>query len=293
MNEQLNHCPACLSTHIVFQEKIKDFFYSQEEFEIFHCKDCNLRFTQNRPDANSIGRYYNSEAYISHGTKKPTLFDHLYKTLRSYMLGKKYEMIRRFKPEMKSILDYGAGEGAFVDFINKKGKAGYGIEPSEQARQLYFEKTGKQLYERIDALPSGINFQVITLWHVLEHIHTLRETIQELIDKLEKNGILVIAVPNYNSQDRQAFGPYWAAWDIPRHLYHWETDSITRFFEGFGLEKIYTNQLPLDPFYISLVSAKYGNFSKIKSIMSGLSSYLHGKKNREEGSTLLTVWMKK
>lgn len=290
--EILKSCPACGSENLQENRTIKDYFFSQEIFPIVKCNRCTLLFTQNRPDAFSIGKYYDSTNYTSHNSSKKSAWHILYQTARNFMLNKKFQIIRPFKPELQRILDYGAGDGHFVEYLEKKGKKAEGVEPSEMARQQYYNRTGKHLYADIREVSMEKTFQVITMWHVLEHIHSLKETMQQLIESLEKKGILVIAVPNQSSLDLKDFGNQWAAWDVPRHLYHWNSKSLSEFISSFGLKKIYSGHLPLDPFYIGLISARYAKRSALHGLWTGLHSFLHGNRHPEEGSTLLMIWMK-
>lgn len=291
--ENLEYCPSCGSANIHHLVNVPDHYYSKEVFPVFECRDCTLRFTQNRPTQGEIGRYYDSENYASHDSKKKaSLFLKVYQEARDWMLGQKFNLVRQFKPEWKKVLDYGTGEGFFTEYLLKRGKDATGIEPSDVARQNFKERTGRDLYADISLLPNDSTFHVITLWHVLEHIHTLRETMQELVNRIESKGIMVIAVPNQKSRDAKSFGTEWAAWDVPRHLYHWDEQSLGHFMKSPGMTRIYTSQLPLDPLYIGMISAKYQGNSSIGGIMTGIQSYLHGRQNPSEGSTLLTVWMK-
>jgi SAM-dependent methyltransferase len=294
MNKQhLDACPACGSGSIRRFTEIKDHYFSKETFAIEECQQCGLRFTQGRPDQDSIGAYYDSANYASHDSKgKASLFLKVYNMARDMMLEHKYKLVRQFKPEWNKVLDYGTGEGFFVEYLRKKGLESEGIEPSEVARKNFKERTGRDLFPSVDALPPDRNYQAISLWHVLEHIHELRPTMEKLCARLESKGVMVIAVPNQQSKDAKAFGENWAAWDVPRHLYHWDDRSLSAFMTSLGLKKIYTTQLPLDPFYIGLISARYAGESPISGIWKGLSSYLHGKQQKAEGSTLLSIWMK-
>lgn len=291
--QHLNHCPACGSANFKRFGEVKDYYYSQEIFPIEECHNCGLRFTQDRPSAEHIGEYYDSGNYASHDSKnKTSLFLKIYVKARDWMLEHKYKLVKQFKPEWKKVLDYGTGEGFFVEFLRKKGLDAMGIEPSELARNNFKKRTGNNLYPFVENLPENIGFQAVTLWHVLEHIHELRPTMEKLVAKIEKKGIMVIAVPNQKSTDAIAFGNEWAAWDVPRHLYHWDDKSLSTFMASLGMEKIYTTHLPLDPFYIGMISARYKSLSTISGLMTGLKSYFHGSKTPAEGSTLLSIWMK-
>lgn len=250
-------------------------------------------FTQDRPSQEEIGAFYDSKNYASHDSSKgKSAFFSIYQMARNYMLGKKHDLIRPFKPEWDRVLDYGAGEGHFVEFLNKRGKRALGVEPSETGRRNFENRTKTPLYADIQSIPDVSSFQVITLWHVLEHIHTLRETMELLVSKLEAKGIVVIAVPNQAGLDKNLYGEHWAAWDVPRHLYHWGPQSLEHFMTSLSMRRIYTSQLPLDPFYIGLISAKYAGKSPIWGIWNGFKSYWHGRNRADEGSTLLTIWMK-
>jgi SAM-dependent methyltransferase len=291
--EKLTNCPSCGSGKIVHFTDIPDYYFSKEVFPIDECLNCGLRFTQNRPTADEIGGYYDSTNYASHDSgKKTSPFLKAYNLARDLMFGEKYKLIKQFKPEWKKVLDYGTGEGFFVEYLKQKGKNVVGIEPSEVARVNFKKRTSEDLYPDIESVPGDARFDVITLWHVLEHIHTLRETMTRLVSHIENKGIMVIAVPNQKSKDAQVFGKEWAAWDVPRHLYHWDQKSIEHFMTSLGLSRIYTSQLPLDPLYIGIISAKYQEIGALKGIMRGISSYFHGRNNPSEGSTLLTIWMK-
>lgn len=292
--ETLSTCPACQSTAIRKYTTIQDHYFSKQTFEIWQCDSCNLRFTQNRPDKDSIGAFYDSSNYASHDSEnKKNPFLVAYKLGRDYMLNQKYRLLRDFKPEIHRSLDYGTGEGFYTEFLSKKGLNSWGIEPSPDARKNYAKRTRKKLYGSLDEIPEKESFQSISLWHVLEHIHELRETMQNLVNRLDKNGVMTLAVPNQNSKDSVAFGEHWAAWDVPRHLYHWDINSLKHFMKSLGMKNVHVGQLPLDPFYIGLISAKYAGKSPINGLATGLQSYLHGRNKRDQGSTLLTVWMKK
>ncbi len=291
--EILEKCPACQSAAIEKYTEIPDFYFSREVFPIFFCKDCGLKFTQNRPAEEEIGRYYDSANYASHDSeKKYNLFSLVYKSARDYMLNQKFNLVRQFKPEWKKVLDYGTGEGYFTEYLLNKGKEADGIEPSQLARENFKKRTGKDLYPDLRELPEGKKYDAITMWHVLEHIHQLPQTMEQLVSRLNEKGVIAIAVPNQNSQDLREFGVHWAAWDVPRHLYHWEAGSLTKFMNSQGMKKVYSGQLPLDPFYIGMISAGYQGKSAISGLFKGLKSYFHGKSHPEEGSTLLSIWMK-
>lgn len=292
--EKILACPGCNSKEIAFSESIKDHYFSKDVFEIWECRRCSLKFTQDRPDEDSISKYYDSSNYASHESdSKKSLLLWIYKIARNYMLGQKWKLLRSFKPEAHRSLDYGTGEGFYTEYLHSKGLQVTGVEPSIIARQNFHKRTGANLYANLNEIPSEYIFQSISLWHVLEHVHNLRDTMSELVSRLDPKGVIIIAVPNQQSYDLKKFGVHWAAWDVPRHLYHWNYESIKTFLDQFGLKNVHIGQLPLDPYYIGLISAKYANEGFATGLSTGLKSYLHGNSTKTEGSTLLTIWMKK
>ena len=292
-------CPFCESENTRLYLKLKDYFLTQEDFEIFECEDCKLLFTTPRPDASVIGKYYKSEDYLSHNEHKKGLVPWIYNQVKKVNIRRKFRITAqnrtskngdRTKPH---ILDFGCGVGDFLHYAQTKGCEVTGCDLSEDARLLASEKLKKTVVtpEEIFALPDS-TFDVITMWHVLEHIDNLRFQAEQLQRLLKENGRLVIAVPNYMSYDAQYYKEKWAAYDVPRHLNHFHEESLRNVFAGkFELEKIHP--MKWDAFYISMMSEKYigkGN-SFIKGIMTGWKS---NRKARRSGdySSLIYVFHK-
>lgn len=296
--ERLNKCPLCKSGLFLNHLQLKDLSISQEEFLLCQCSKCHLVFTNPRPKEKHIQDYYQSEDYISHKNEANNLVNFLYKQVRKITLNEKLKLINQEQPNKKKILDIGAGTGHFLEAAKKDGWKTFGIEPNPEARNILLEKDIK-IYESLLDIKKGKKFTVITLFHVLEHIHKLRKTAKNIHNLLEDSGSLIIAVPNINSWDAKHYKKFWAAWDVPRHLYHFNQDSLQFFADEFNfkIEKI----LPMyfDSYYVSILSEKYTHPSKIslfnlsKGILKGIKSNHWAKKNESNYSSLLYVLKKK
>lgn len=266
-----------------------DYFKSGEQFGIMKCKSCSLLFTNPVPDEDEIDFYYDSEEYFSHKNRSKGITGNLYMMLRKISIRKKYRLINHYKHE-GSILDYGCGTGELAGYFAEKGWVSFGYEPGASASVLLNEVQSVRALANEDLGSLVKYFDVITLWHVLEHIPKLTKAIEFLRSALKDDGLLFIAVPNYRSKDAEIYGKFWAAWDVPRHLYHFEKDTLISLFQRFGFECRGSYALKMDAYYISLISEKYktGHRSYIKAACNGFRSNLAGsKKNMNYSSTLL------
>lgn len=252
-------CPACASANIAHSLSAVDYTVSQSAFAIWHCNDCTLRFTQDIPDAAGIIPYYQSVEYISHSDTNKGIINRLYHLVRNYTLKTKYTLIKKVSGlNSGKLLDIGAGTGAFSNTMQSKGWEVTGLEPDSTARQQAMNNYQLQLFtpDTIQALtPAG--FDVITLWHVLEHVHDLEGYWNHFQCLLNNKGQLIIAVPNYTSYDAAYYREYWAAYDVPRHLYHFSPESIERLARKHGFKLEATYPMWFDSFYVSMLSEKY------------------------------------
>jgi 2-polyprenyl-3-methyl-5-hydroxy-6-metoxy-1,4-benzoquinol methylase len=296
MSELISNCPICGSTGFEPYLEVTDFTVSQEVFHLVKCSDCELVYTNPRPDANSIGKYYKSTEYISHTNSKKGLVNSLYQMARRRAITTKLEFIGALAPEPRTLLDYGCGTGEFLAAAKEEGWICAGLEPDDDARKLAQENHSLNVDHpmHLKDLPIG-QFGAITLWHVLEHVHDLRETVDQLKTRLSSKGVLVIAVPNRTAYEAGVYGPYWAAYDVPRHLYHFSKKPMLRLMDNAGFVCESIKPLFFDPFYISLLSSGYKNGSKnlFAAVWYGIKTTLKGKKNIEENSSLLYVFKKK
>jgi 2-polyprenyl-3-methyl-5-hydroxy-6-metoxy-1,4-benzoquinol methylase len=255
------NCPVCGAAQIKEVLRAKDYTVSTAEFAIWECGSCTLRFTQDVPNANAIGQYYKSENYISHTNTSKGFINKLYQIVRNYTLGQKRKLIINETGVKKgTILDAGSGTGAFVNTMKTAGWTVTGLEPDEDART-----TAKNLYninlddtDRFYQLPQGY-FDAITMWHVLEHVHGLSAYIKQLSFLLKEKGKLFIAVPNYTAKDAAAYKEYWAAYDVPRHLYHFSPKAMEKLMQNHSLKIVKYKPMWFDSFYICMLSSKYKN----------------------------------
>jgi len=272
--EELKECPACSGTLFTPYLTCQDQLVSQRQFAIQQCSACQLLFTNPRPAAEEIGSYYKSDTYISHDDTQKGLVDTIYRTVRSYALNQKESWIRSMNGGVGALLDYGCGTGAFIKECQEKGWTITGFEPDADARRLAGERTSQKILKDPRELQSLANLDVITLWHVLEHVADLHETLAMLANSLRSGGHLVIAVPNPASKDAAIYGSNWAAYDVPRHLYHFTPEVLTGLIETHGLKLQKRLPMRFDAYYIAMLSTKHrdGKINYSESVLNGLRS---------------------
>jgi len=293
----INTCPLCGGTHIVKKMTCTDFYASGEQFDLSQCENCGFQFTQGFPVEKEIGKYYETPDYISHSDTKKGMMNELYHLVRSRMLQKKAQLINNITGKTSGkILDIGTGTGYFSHTMQQKGWQVDAIEKSPQARS--FAKKNFNLEVKDD---SGLNdfpadsFDVITLWHVMEHLEHLNETWERLYELLKDEGYLVIAVPNCSSFDAQKYKEFWAAYDVPRHLWHFTPDSMQKFGEKYNFTLVNHLPMPFDAFYVSILSEKYkkSKSSLIKGMFAGTLAWFSSLSNKEKSSSIIYVFRKK
>ena len=293
----INTCPLCGGTHLVKKMTCTDFYASGEQFDLLQCENCGFQFTQGFPVEKEIGKYYETPDYISHSDTKKGMMNELYHLVRSRMLQKKAQLINNITGKTSGkILDIGTGTGYFSHTMQQKGWQVEAIEKSEQARS--FAKKNFNLDIKDD---SGLNdfssgsFDVITLWHVMEHLEHLNETWERLHELLKDDGCLVVAVPNCSSYDAQKYKEFWAAYDVPRHLWHFTPDSIKKFGEKHNFTLVNHLPMPFDAFYVSILSEKYkeSKSSLVKGMFAGTLAWFSSLSNKEKSSSIIYVFRKK
>lgn len=286
MLEKLDKCPLCQSADIGHFITSKDYSISQEEFTIDQCHSCHLLFTNPRPDESSISRYYQSETYISHSDKSNSITDVLYKLVRNITLQQKLKLVNSISKKGK-LLDYGCGTGYFLKTCRKNGWDTFGVEPETSARSQALQQTDGQIFPNLATLEE-LGFDVITLWHVLEHVHPLHEVLSQLVSLLDENSKLVIAVPNPKSYDAQKYGVHWAAYDLPRHLYHFNRENVTHLARNHGMKVEKILPMKFDSFYVSMLSERYARrtFGIFNSFINGYKSNVYANKTDEYSSLI-------
>lgn len=286
------HCPVCGSPAINPLLTVKDHSVSGEEFVIWQCSHCSLRFTQDVPDETSIGPYYQSPDYISHSNTNKGLLNQLYQKVRRHTLQQKTSLIIKYTSAKGNLLDIGAGIGAFAAEMEKRHWEVTGIEPDEGARTQAGNLFGMDLLPTtaLHELPPA-SFDAITLWHVLEHVHPLHDYVETLKNLLKPGGKIFIAVPNYQSLDADVYRSHWAAYDVPRHLYHFTPKSMQVLMQKHGLKIIAKKPMWFDAFYISLLSSKYrsGKTSWLSAGVNGLRSNIKTLFNKNACSSITYI----
>ncbi|SNB21659.1 class I SAM-dependent methyltransferase [Flavobacterium psychrophilum] len=275
-------------THSVFI-KVKDNSISKESFELLIDEELQLLKTHPQPLLDILPKYYESEDYISHTDGKRSLFEKMYQIVKSYSLNKKVSLINTLHLQKGSLLDIGAGTGDFLATAKKQGWQITGIEPNEKAKIISISK-GVSFAENLESISSH-SFDVITMWHVLEHVPDLENQIKLLKRLLKPNGTIIIAVPNYKSFDAKYYGEFWAAYDVPRHLWHFSKTAIEKLFANENMKLIKMLPMIFDSFYVSLLSEKYknGKMNFIKAFYIGFKSNMKAKRNLEYSSHIYVI----
>lgn len=290
MLEAIHNCPICDSTDFRHHLQAKDHTATNEIFQIDQCTRCGLTFTNPRPAKDAIGKYYHSTKYISHTGGGQGLFDKIYLLARNITLRWKLNVIERYQ-KSGTILDFGCGTGEFLRYCQTRDWAITGVEPSPAARTKASALIDKPVAQNLADIPNQ-TFDVITLWHVLEHVHDLQITIAQITDCLKADGTLFFAVPNYLSPDSVYYRQHWAAYDVPRHLWHFSKDTMPRLLSKSGLEIADIQPMKLDAYYVSLLSEQYLNPNQpqwrnaLNAFYRGFTSNLAAHKNTNNSSLI-------
>lgn len=269
--------------------KVQDYSVSNENFELLLDSDLELLKTHPQPALENLGSYYESADYISHTDSKRSLFEKMYHWVKSYSLKKKVRIINSYHNQKGSLLDIGAGTGDFLVTAKSAGWQTTGVEPNENAKKLAISK-GISFENSIESIENQ-QFNVITMWHVLEHVPDVEYQIKQLKRLLKPNGTIIIAVPNYKSFDAQHYGKFWAAYDVPRHLWHFSKTSIEKLVSRENMKLVKILPMIFDSFYVSLLSEKYktGKMNFIKAFWIGLRSNLKANSSKEYSSHIYVI----
>ncbi|WP_046755290.1 class I SAM-dependent methyltransferase [Kordia jejudonensis] len=272
---------------------VKDYSVSGEEFQLVFDEALEMYKTEPQPSLDKLPSYYQSEDYISHTDSKRNLFEKMYHWVRSYMLSKKMAIVSQYtKTETKQILDIGCGTGDFLKMAQAYKWNVAGIEPDEQARKIASEKTGIEIQHN-DWLTEieDQSFDAVTMWHVLEHVPNLEEYIASLQRIVKPNGTIFIAVPNFKSHDANHYKESWAAFDVPRHLWHFSQKSIKVLFEKKQMKVVKILPMKFDAYYVSLLSEKHktGKMNLIKGFYRGFVSNFKAINSSEYSSLIYII----
>ena len=294
----INNCPICSSSNTSKAFDAVDHFSTKETFPICDCNSCGFRFTNNFPSEDSIGRYYDSPDYISHSDSRKGLINLLYHFFRKQMLKKKVNLVSKYVvPRQKDnirILDIGSGTGYFLNAAKERGYTVTGIEKDSNARDYAITNFGLNVKDEqsLWAIENEL-FDVITLWHVLEHIENLNEVVAKINSILKPNGVVIIALPNHDSYDAKKYKDFWAAYDAPRHLWHFTSNTVKKLLGKHQFNIVKQKNMPLDAFYISMLSEKYrgsGSLMQyIKGFTVGAAGYMRSLSDINQSSSIIYI----
>ncbi len=274
--ESITCCPICNETHFTQFLSCKDFTTSLETFSLSKCNTCQFVFTNPRPSKEEIGKYYESDKYISHSGGKKNLIDWIYLLARKRTIQSKHQIIEQ-NSKGKAILDFGCGTGEFLKELSNNGYKTFGVEPSLTAREKAIKLKAGNITQSLSEI-SAQNFDVITLWHVLEHVHDLNESLRNFHYLLKNSGTIFIAVPNLKSQDAKHYKSYWAGFDAPRHLWHFSQADMKSLLKNNGFQLQTILPMKLDAYYVSLLSESYKNPNRLK-IQNYLNAFINAFKS--------------
>lgn len=287
-------CPDCNGEHFAAFHTCRDYTVSGELFTLAKCKRCHMVITLEPPAPEQIGSYYKSENYVSHSDTNKGLFFRLYHIARRWMLGTKRRLIEQQSGKTAGqLLDWGCGTGYFADAMQRAGWQVQGIEADQDARNYARQKFNLSVIapQEVARLPEK-RYDCISFWHVLEHLHDLKGTLTAISRLLAPGGIVVIALPNHQSYDAWYYGRYWAAWDVPRHLWHFAPHNIERLMAANGFSLRAKQTMPFDPFYVALLSEKYRQkrLGFINGMLEGFISLLKGYADVNRSSSIIYVF---
>ncbi len=291
-HKQFSPCPICNKEDIASLLHTKDYSLTGDDFQIIQCANCTLEYTDPSPSKEAIAPYYNFPSYISHTDTKEGLVNQIYHKVRNYTLTQKTNWVQSlFTGHKGQLLEVGAGTGAFAHSMLKKGWKVTALEPDAASRKKALENYDINLLpiEELFQLEPA-KYEVITLWHVLEHVHDLNAYMKTFHSLLKPNGRLIIAVPNYTSYDAGFYMNFWAAYDVPRHLYHFSPLSMHYLAKKHKMSIVQKLPMWFDSFYVSLLSEKYkesGIIGMMRAFFIGCISNLTALSNVDRGSSMI------
>jgi 2-polyprenyl-3-methyl-5-hydroxy-6-metoxy-1,4-benzoquinol methylase len=289
--KNIEHCPVCASSKFTPFLSCVDYTVSQKKFNIVSCDACNFHFTNPTPVVEEIGEYYKSESYISHSSTNKGLINKIYQRVRNYTLKQKVKLIQK-QANGKNHLDIGAGTGHFLNASAAAGFNALGLEPDVDARKMAQDnfKVNIKALEELHNLDDNSQ-DVITMWHVLEHVYDLQKDLKKITSVLKEDGTMIVAVPNKSSYDAKKYKEFWAAYDLPIHLYHFVPNDIRNLFSQFNMEVAEILPMKFDSYYVSMLSEKYKGGNNVSAFFTGLKSNM--KANSETYSSQIYILKKK
>lgn len=295
---KLNHtsCPLCKGNHIHSVMSCTDYYATKEVFDVYRCDDCNFTFTQGVPVESEIGRYYESPDYISHSDTRKGAMNTIYHWVRGLMLRRKASLVEtKLSGQKGHLLDVGTGTGYFPFTMVQRGWNVEAVEKNAAAREFALKRFNLHVKEDedLEASPDE-SFDAITLWHVMEHLEHLDKAWSTFDRLLKKNGVLVVAVPNCSSFDAAIYNKEWAAYDVPRHLWHFTPDTMKILGEKYGFKLEDYRPMPFDAFYVSMLTERNlkHSCSFVRGLWNGFRAYLHAMGHKELSSSIIYIFRK-
>jgi len=284
-------CAVCLKKDFSLFVETKDYFFTNESFSLEKCNACGFVFTNPLPLKENLGKYYETEEYLSHDSNKRGIIKYIYKIVREINLKNKYGIISRYMHSGK-ILDIGSGTGEFLNYFKNKGWKTIGIEPNQEAREFAVNNYQLSVVDEKELdLVENNSQNVVTMWHVLEHVYDLDERMETLHRILKKDGILVVALPMIDSPDSIKFGKYWSGLDVPRHLYHFSSSTFELLAKRYKFNIIDKLPMKFDSLYVSWLShkAKKSKLSFLRGIFDGIISNMYANKSSNYSSMIFVM----
>lgn len=286
-------CLVCGSPDLREEFRCTDHYVTGEHFPLFGCPHCGFRFTASPPPEEEMERYYQSQEYISHSDTSKGVVSRVYHLVRDFMVSRKADIVRKSAAIQRgSLLDIGAGTGFFLHHMQTGGWQVTGTEANPVARGVAERVRGLHLLPagKLFSLPAH-SFDVITLWHVLEHLHDPGKYWQEFTRLLRPGGTLVIALPNPGSWDAVHYREFWAAWDTPRHLWHFTPDNLEMLAGQYRFRLKRIVRMPFDSFYVSILSEKYmkSSFPLLRGVWNGKRSWWKALWDKKRCSSLIYI----
>lgn len=287
----ITNCQICKSNDLSNFLQTKDYFFTEENFDLSVCNNCNFVFTNPIPANDEISKYYDTTKYLSHDTNSNGILGKIYKIVRNINLRSKYSLIKKFKKH-GSVLDIGCGTGEFLNFMKQSNWESFGIEPETKAKEFAIKNYNLEIFSesKLNEFPVG-KFDLITMWHVLEHVYDLNNRLNRISKLLSDEGIFVNALPMIDSPDAIRFGKYWAGLDVPRHLHHFSYSTFCKLANNNGFEILDSFPMKFDSYYVSYLShqAKKNSMAFARGLIDGFLSNLKANKKRNYSSMIFVL----
>ena len=290
-------CPLCGASGQMPYADCIDFTVSKESFILLRCPQCGVVFTSNPPKESETIRYDTLDLKLKLGDSPRGLTDKLYYYVRHRMLRKKASIVESQSYRTGgTLLNYGAKTGYFSHYMERRGWKVTSIEKYHEERQFSLETFHHRMYDvsEMDRLTPE-TFDVITLWHVFEHCYNPNGLLNRFYRLLRPGGILLIACPNICSTDAMHYGANWAAYNVPRHLWHFNPTSLSNLLNKHGFTLMHRQKLSYDCFYISVLSEKNKNSKMpfLRGMWFGMRCWFISLARLDKSSSLVYVFRKR